>query len=334
MQLVVLGGFYLNSALEHLGHKVYSVGFEPLANWHITRPFSSSELLAKLQIEQIDADGFFYCDNGNLPLLVDPQNLPNASIWYSIDTYCNPWHIPYGHGFDLTLVGQKDFVPLFAAEGIACAWFPLFCGAQLIAPSSTTRDIPVSFVGTLEHKNNPKRKPFLLKFKQYYPLVMLQGNFAPIFRRSLIVLNQAAFGEVNFRCFEALACGSALLTEDCANGLRELFKVGVEILPPYPHNDAISAASIARSYLANREALSEIAKAGKMAVYERHTDDVRAKSLIEYFTTLQATCAFKKRLTEEYVRRTQLLKSAFGILVCDLAQDMAHYANFYARLCK
>ncbi|WP_368076627.1 glycosyltransferase [uncultured Desulfovibrio sp.] len=46
-----------------------------------------------------------------------------------------------------------------------------------------------------------------------------------------MTLNQKAFSEVNFRCFEAMACGAALLMEQCGNGLDELFTPDEDISP-------------------------------------------------------------------------------------------------------
>ena len=60
---------------------------------------------------------------------------------------------------------------------------------------------------------------------------MLSGNFYPILHRSRMALNQNAFSEVNFRCFEAMACGAALLMEQCGNGLDELFTPDEDISP-------------------------------------------------------------------------------------------------------
>jgi hypothetical protein len=45
------------------------------------------------------------------------------------------------------------------------------------------------------------------------------------------VLNQTAFSEINVRCFEAMACGAALLTERGCRGMQDLFVEGETILP-------------------------------------------------------------------------------------------------------
>lgn len=49
-------------------------------------------------------------------------------------------------------------------------------------------------------------------------------------------------GELNFRVFQAMACGAAVLTEATDNGLDELFTVGLEVLT-YPRGAVAAALS-------------------------------------------------------------------------------------------
>ncbi len=335
MHILYIGGSMLLRALRHQGHYVFTVGIEDTFDVVIHHPFTTAQLLQRIADAGFHADVLFYCDNGNMPLLLDPQYMPLPSIWYSIDTYCNPWHIPYGHAFDLVLVAQKDFVSLFADEGMQSHWFPLFSQTPytVSAAEKLTRDIPVSFVGTLGHKNNPERKPFLKAFRKLHPLFVHSGAFMPVFTRSHIVLNQSAFSEVNFRCFEAISCGAALLTEHCNNGLEDLFIPGEEILPPYTRGDAAGAAAIAAQALASPQRLKEIARAGLAALHARHTDTIRAAMLVSLFSHLLASRAHEARLSCELERRDALVRGAFGILASDLdSPQLTAHRNFYARL--
>ncbi|MBQ7609193.1 MAG: glycosyltransferase [Desulfovibrionaceae bacterium] len=279
MRILLLGGMMLKGALIALGHSVLSFAFTKDADIVLGRTVFAEKLLAIAREHGFEPDAFFYCDNGNLPMLIDPETLDIPSVWYSIDTYCNAWHVPYAKGFDRTLVAQKDFVSQFTNEGIRADWFPLFANENTLHEPGGERDVPVAFVGTLGHKNNPDRKPFLEAFKTLHPLVHYQGNYIPLFTRSRIVLNQTAALEVNFRCFESIACGAALLMETCENGLGDLFAIGQEILPTYTRNNAQEAAARAREALAHTDSLQRITEAGFQAVKKRHTDRVRAKTL-------------------------------------------------------
>ncbi len=146
--------------------------------------------------------------------------MPSLTIGFSIDQYCNPWHVPYSAAFDCFLVAQKDYLSLFSLDQIRrpVRWFPLFCDPGKDKDLGVERDIPVSFVGTLGGRFNKEREPFLKSFKRECPLLILSGDYVPVFNRSRLVLNQSAAGECNFRMFQAMACGALLLTEDTGNG--------------------------------------------------------------------------------------------------------------------
>lgn len=319
MRLCILyvGGQYLAQSLRQLGHAVLSVCPNPEADIPLSHPGTVRNLLEQAAGRGFTPDMLFYADDGNLPLLIDPESAPCPSLYYSIDTYCNPWHLPYARGFDLVLVAQKDFLSLFTGEGLPAQWFPLFCRSADETAPFDMRDIPVAFVGTLGHKNNLGREPFLRNFRALHPLVIRSGDFFPVFRRSRIVLNQTAFSELNFRCFEAMGCGSVLLMERCDNGLGELFTPDESILPPYPKNNAAEAARIASSYLARPRQLAEIAENGHRLVAQRHTSMVRAQRLTEHCRQLRATSAHRMRLGQADLRRI-FVRTAFGMIASEL----------------
>ena len=330
-----MGAPLLVPALNRLGHRTLTVHPGSHADLPTPHPYTVRHLLQRLEAADFKPDALFYCDDGNMPQLLDPQNVPWPAVRYSIDTYCNPWHIPYSWGFDATLVAQKEYVELFSQEGMAAQWFPLFCPQFSPAESDfDERDIPVSFVGTLGHKNNPDREPFLKAFRAQQPLVILTGDYRPIFGRSRIALNQTAASEVNFRCFEAMSCGAALLMESCGNGLEELFAPEQEILPTFPRNDARAAAAIATSALGQPQMLADVASAGSRAVRQRHTDTVRAVRLTQILSEMCAARAHKERLEQSLEKRSTLIRAAYGILASEITdQNLQEHREFFKKLC-
>lgn len=327
MNFLILGHAYLAAALRALGHNVVTASPNAGVDIKISHPLYWGRL--KRALAGFNPDVLLYLDDGNLPVLIDPQDVPCASIFYSIDTYCNPWHVCYGHGFDLVLVAQKDFVPLFTDDGQQAAWFPLFNIAPQ-AEGEKIRTIPVAFVGTLGHKNNQDREPFLHAFAKLAPLTIKSGDYRPIFAKSLIALNQTAFSEVNFRCFEAMACGCALLTEQCGNGLAELFLEGETILPPYPRGNARLAAMIACKYLAEPELLARIANAGRQHVEKCHSAGARAATLCELCPPLLEQAQGRLALAPQ---RQAYVRAAFGMIGAELtAPEMAAHRDFYISL--
>lgn len=325
MNILIIGLNIMDHALTEAGNNIF--------HCHLSHPMTVSRLLRLCAEENFSPDMVLYVDNGNLPLILDPESFPFTAIYYSIDSYCNPWHFSYAHGFDLTLVAQKDFLGLFQESGINAVWFPLFCQNES-GDSSATRDIPVAFVGTLGHKNNPARRPFLEQFRKLQPLAMLSGDFAPVFGRSQIVLNQTAFGEINFRCFEAMGCGAALLMEKCGNGFSELFTEGENILPAYERGNAVQAAQIAATWLARPELLGEVAAAGREHVEKNHSARARAATFSGLAADLISHNSCGARLGQIDTRKV-LTRAAYGMLAAELTDPgFAVYRDFFLNLAR
>lgn len=317
MNILAVGNGHFVAPLRDRGHTVLYANYDEGADVRLTHPTRWARVESLLAGQGFVPDLLLYVDNGNLPLLLEPECAPCPSIWYSIDTYCNPWHMAWAHGFDASLVAQKDFVHLFSSEGVDAQWFPLFCDGLEAEQDFAARDIPVAFVGTVGHRNNPGREPFLRAFRSRHPLVMLSGQFTPIFLRSRIVLNQTAFAEVNFRCFEAMACGAALLMEQCDNGLLDIFTPDVDILPPYTRGDAAMAADIAARYLAQPDRLAGIAARGYALVGRKHSVHARAGEILALAARLHDTAAHEKRLQDRAQAR-RFVRTSFGIIASDL----------------
>jgi hypothetical protein len=186
---------------------------------------------------------------------------------------------------------------------------PLFHDPDTTRPDpDRDRDIPVSFVGTLDGPLNPGRAAFLRAFNARYPLSMTSGDFRPVYARSRIVLNQSAAGELNFRIFEAAAYGAAVLTEDVETGLRDLFSPGDNILPPYPRGDAAAAAAIAKACLNDPERLAAIAANGRRLVAARHSASARARTLAQTAAAHVAGQTWRARLANRAATRAETAK--------------------------
>ncbi len=291
MRILCVDGGYFNAALADLGHDVLPLPPDPHG-----KVLSLKDMLALLERRAFQPDLVLWSDTCRTPRVIGLETLPAATIGYSIDQYCNPWHVPYSAAFDHMLLAQKDYLPLFALEHIGrpCEWFPLFCDPRNDKDLGLERAVPVSFVGTVRGGLNRAREPFLKAFRRRAPLVVRGGEYAPLFNQSRIVLNQSAAGELNFRIFQAMACGAAVLTEHAANGLAELFTPGGDILT-YARNDPASAAAAANRALESPEALAALAKAGWENVLANHSTIVRAKRITALAERLLAERAPQRR---------------------------------------
>ncbi|OGP71815.1 MAG: hypothetical protein A2Y80_07485 [Deltaproteobacteria bacterium RBG_13_58_19] len=317
MNILNLEGQYFVPYFRQAGHQVLTVGHGRGHDLTLSQPLSLSELWDFLQGRGFMPDLVLWNDICRPPAVIGFERLPALTIGYSIDQYCNPWHIPYSAAFDLLLVAQRDYLPLFQKDGLPrkCRWFPLFCDPVTDKDLKLERDIPVSFVGTLQSPLNPGRWPFLQEFQKHHPLHLHQGAYAPIFARSQLVLNQSAVGELNFRLFQGMACGAAVLTEHTLNGLRDLFIPGEEILT-YPKGDAVAAAGQAREALASPNRLRTIARAGRRKVLMEHSAPVRAKKILAWAEELNRS-GLRQSRRENQDRISREMAQAFLLLATD-----------------
>lgn len=335
MRILNIDGTYFVPEFRRLGHEVLAIG--PAGRRGLDVEIDTTMSLQRLT-QVLDANGFvpdlvFWCDTSIPPCVVGLSELPAPTIAYSIDQYLNPWHVPYSMGFDLVLVAQKDYLPLFehVDHPRRIRWFPLFCKPDVDVDPGGERDIPVSFVGTVEGTINAARKKFLKDFKRQHPLYVTQGAYAPVFGRSRIVLNQSAAGELNFRLFEAAACGGAVLTEATQNGLTDLFAVDEEILV-YTRGDAASAAGVAHLMLAQPGRLAEIAAAGRDKVLRRHSVASRARTIVSEGEGLLRKASWKQRMKRRTLIEAELAKTCIALATDDTLPLPEEHRRHYAEL--
>ncbi|MFW5837801.1 MAG: glycosyltransferase family protein [Desulfovibrionaceae bacterium] len=332
MRILNIDGMYFVQALRKAGHDVLSLGPQKGADVTLDRPLSLKGLWELLDGRAFRPELVLWCDICRLPSVIGFEALPAVTIGLSIDQYCNPWHYPYSAAFDLLLAAQKDYVRLFKPLGIhnEIQWAPLFCDPAHDKNLGLERDIPVSFVGTLRGSINTARLSFLQAFKRDCPLVMHQGEYVEVFNRSRIVVNQSAAGELNFRLFQAQACGAAVLTEDAANGLRELYEPGADVLV-YPRGDAAAAARAARQALA-WEGLDELARRGRRKALKEHSLPVRVKLILAAAERLARQGAPRRRLAALPAVRAELGK-AYTIIAHDEGLPLpADQRRFFSEL--
>ncbi|WP_319779139.1 glycosyltransferase [Maridesulfovibrio sp.] len=317
MKIVTLESDFLASSFRELGHEVFYIRwdteFAEKKNFlQVNRPIYYRDLLTIFDKYSFQPDLVLWHDVGNIPRVWGLEALECPTVGFFVDTYCNPWHIPYSYAFDCSLVAQKNAVPLFNEDDYAKVnkWFPLFYNKRRAFNDSVIRDIPVCFVGTVDSKQNELRKKFLDQFAKFCPVLVKKGAYQPLFARSKIVLNQSAACELNYRTFEAAACGAAVLTEDCDNGLLDLFTPGENILPLYKRGNARQAADIALEMLNDEKKLAEIATAGERLVNEKHSSIARAQEILDSIGEFSGTT--RRRLASgEFIRAKLMLAAMF-----------------------
>src|SRR5205823_7453015 len=128
----------------------------------------------------------------------------------------------------------------------------------------------ISFVG---NRFPGPRAELIDLLKTRYPSHFVGNAYldemARIYSASRVVFNRSVRNDVNMRVFEALACGSLLITNDLAeNGQAELVTDGVHLVGYREPGEMVEKIGY---YLAHEEQREAIAAAGRAEVLARHT---------------------------------------------------------------
>lgn len=272
-----VGGMFTQHHMEALGHRVVRL---PL-----TAPgaFSWEDIVQRCGGAP---DAVVSLDRSLPPPLLGVERFPCLTAFHCIDSHIHGWYPVYAGAFDLCAVSLRDDVATFAAElsPERVLWLPPFaedrCQPQDVAESD--REFDLLFVGTVDPETTPGRHAFLARLGRLLPgptgLALRRGDYTQLFPRARVVLNIAERGDLNFRVFEALACGSCLLTPRIANGQDELFADGVHFVT-YAPDDEADAAQKARALLADPARRQSLARAGFQAVDAAHRPLHRARAL-------------------------------------------------------
>ena len=128
MKILNLEGSYFVKELKKRGCDVLSIGYDDNCDIKIHKVISPAELLNILKSKNFYPDLILWNDVCKLPGIFGFELLPCITIGYSIDQYCNPWHVPYFSIFEGVFVSQLDYLSLFKKEyrPQIVQWLPLF----------------------------------------------------------------------------------------------------------------------------------------------------------------------------------------------------------------
>ncbi len=268
--LVVGSNEFLVGAMKELGVKVYRWipdGMEPLCD-------VLSRLPEKPNFIHINEDlGRRY-----FPPDVPSDDLPLVSF-YAIDIHLNFfWHKEVAYLVDVFFSSQRSYVERLKALNPQVYHLPWAIRKEVFYDDGRNRDIDISFVGVVDEYRK-KRRNIIEAVKKHFNLEVFNGltweEMAEIYRRSKIVLNESIAGEVNFRYFEAMACGALLLTED----IKELYHLFIPNIHLVTYNPANLLTKVAY-YLKNEKDRESIRIRGRDLVHRFHTEIERARSFL------------------------------------------------------
>ncbi len=289
--------------MDKLGYEIVYIPIsgQQVLTWHDILEKTGTEPFAVL-----------YADRSIAPPLARVEDFPCLTIFHCIDTHIHSWYPLYAQGFDICLVSLKDHLERFAPRlpESRLIWFP---------PVAMDHDQPVEmekewdllFVGTVDAELTPERKIFLDKVAEQIPgLHVTKGRFRELFPKAKVVLNIAERGDLNFRVFEALACGSCLLTPKIGNGLFDIFEDGVHLVS-YEPNNAEDLIEKFNMLLADDKLRERIARQGNELIERKHRIINRAETLHNIINEMDVETAIKNRISAAPQLRRNFLKSLY-----------------------
>lgn len=301
MKILHLGNAYFLESFRQLGHDVKWVGRHSDADLVLTRPLvDATQVLAQLP-PRWNPDLIVLGDESTQPQVLGLDKLSVPLVWYAIDSHIHAnWHMYYAAAFDVIFVAQKDWTPAYTIDTSrqSVSWMPLFCHRSGDRNLGVHRDIPLSFIGTLDASRNPDRVDLIRRIESRYPIVVQSGPYLETFNRSMMVLNQCVANDVNFRIFQAMACGALLVTERAGNGLAELFQDRTHCVW-YEKGNVDHLLEIVEYYRAHQAEREAIARQGYEAVMSAHTSIHRAQALLDKVATLPLHEFVAKRLANQ-----------------------------------
>ena len=228
-----------------------------------------------------EPDLFLWVDTAIYYPLDGMNRLACPKAAYFIDSHNElERHLEMAPLFDVVFVAQRAYIPAFRRAGHPSVhWLPLACDPDVHAKHALPKVHDIGFVGTINGDLNPRRVEMIELLKRHFPVHVERcflEDMARVFSQSRIVLNQCVKNDLNMRVFEALSCGSMLLTDE-ADGLTEFFEDRKHLVVYRNEKELVD---LARRYLDHPEEREGIAAAGRAEVLARHTYGHRAGKIL------------------------------------------------------
>ena len=338
MNILLLGSSVLASGFKELGHRVLTCTTDRTGDVDVQEfPTSIQSVLEKLP-SNWNPDCILLTDDSTYAMFWGLEEVELPLGWYAIDSHIHHgWHRAYAAIFDCIFVAQRDYLPMYQRdpERQSVTWLPLCTFPFAQAERRFPKRYDLSFVGKLNSPFNPERRVFIEAIRTRYPLHVASGDFVSIFTKSKMVLNQCAGNDVNFRTFEAMACGSLLLMEHVGNGLQELFQDEVHFVL-YEKGNVDQVIELANYYVSHDQERETIALTGQKEVLEKHTYVHRAQAILsdllagDIHQKIQRRRAKLEEIRNLLVRVYEYLSALYDSHVQYVSQDSIQFRELSA----
>ncbi len=330
MKILVLGHSFFINYLP-VEKEVINVGFYDYHKIKLKKAIYKIEYI--LSLLPWKPDLIFLVDDSFPITYIGLEKVEIPTVIYAVDSHIHPWHLYYAHIFDVALFAQKFFIEVdfnFNYHTFK-KWFPLYCNPEIHKKLNLDKIYDACFVGTLNPELNRPRIELIegirKRVKNFY---IAQGDFVPIFNQSKIVLNQIANNDINFRFFEALSCGSFLLSERViGNGFIEIFTEGRDLVC-FEKGNVEDAVEKINYYLKNYDEAENIALNGFNLVRNEHTVAKRAKQFLDIINNNKLDDLLEKRF--KHIKEVKFFLKMAYIAAADSYSYDNKLSEFYSSL--
>lgn len=300
-----LGNPFFVASLEHCGWKdVYHHNFSDPA------VFGWKDIV---RLAGFEPSVLVVGDKSIAPFVLGMENFPCLTVFYAVDTHIHSWEPYYAQGFDACLVSLRDDMAAFyghiLGEDRIC-WSPPYAKMLDLPQPGVEKIWDCAFIGSCNPETMPRRSSFLHNLAAKIPgLEVHHGNYRSDFPKTKVVLNQSEHGDLNFRVFEAMGCGSALVTPKIGHGLDDLFTNGVHMLE-YESDNVGDAADKINYLLQNPHIRAQMEKEAAKAIDKGHREIHRAQTFTAKMQKLVSQGAneiiARRRKNAKVIRRQYL----------------------------
>lgn len=204
-----------------------------------------------------------------------------TAVWL-IDTHvAYQRHKNYIRHFDFVFMAISRYAEEFKAFHPHVYWLPL-CYPSPTLPANEKNIYPLGFVGRIT-PDMTKRVELLKALEEHYGnLCHFVTDYATVYKtmsQCTIMVNQSYADDLNFRVFEALACGNILVT----NSVPDLFKVDTLKARVFPFETPQGAIHFIDTIL-QQEKKTDVftqVKENRQFIKERHMIQHRVEKIIE-----------------------------------------------------
>lgn len=287
--------------LRRLGHEVVVVNTAPPMRHGggELRGYAADADIEDVLEDAGGADLYLYLDPlGLIPRGLAMANIPTACVICDTHRQLNS-RLALSNLFDHVFLYHRNYVPEFekVRKVKTVHWMPYACDLAVFRDLGVKRDIDVAFVGQ-SFGAGSERWRVLRRLAEKWTVneqrVYRQDEIPGVYSRARIVVNMPLADDLNFRVFEAMACGAMLLTRRVDNGQNELYRDG-EHFVTYGDEEELFAA--VERYLGDESGRAAIARAGFEETVRANGLEVRLREMLRVVASGERGEAPARRMT-------------------------------------